>query len=110
MRGLVAVVLALVLAPAAHARPLLGLFGGQARFQQLTGQQTQVGHALFGWGQSSFDQVLPRLGAAPMIALVEGPITPLAIAQGRGDATTCSRSTRRSRAGRARRTFGRCRR
>ena len=65
--------------------PLLGLFGGQARFQQLTGQQTQVGHALFGWGQSSFDQVLPRLGAAPMIALVEGPITPLAIAQGRGD-------------------------
>jgi Glycosyl hydrolase family 26 len=85
MRGLVAVVLALVLAPAAHARPLLGLFGGQARFQQLTGQQTQVGHALFGWGQSSFDQVLPRLGTAPMIALVEGPITPLAIAQGRGD-------------------------
>ena len=85
MRGLVAVVLALMLAPAAHARPLLGLFGGQARFQQLTGQQTQVGHALFGWGQSSFDQVLPRLGSAPMIALVEGPIPPLAIAQGRGD-------------------------
>ena len=42
MRGLVAVVLALVLAPAAHAQPLLGLFGGQTRFQQLTGDRKSV--------------------------------------------------------------------
>ena len=84
-RALLVAVAALVVAPSAHARPLLGLFGGQTHFQQLTGQQTQVGHAMFGWGNANFDQNLARLGSMPMIALVEGSVSPLAIARGASD-------------------------
>ncbi len=84
-RLLVVAALALVLVPSVDARPLLGVFGGRARFDGLTGQQTQVGHAIFGWGQSGFDGSLPKLGPTPMIGMVAQSVTPLAIAQGKGD-------------------------
>jgi hypothetical protein len=84
-RLLVVAALALVLVPSVDARPLLGVFGGRARFDGLTGQQTQVGHAIFGWGQSGFDGSFPKLGPTPMIGMVAQSVTPLAIAQGKGD-------------------------
>lgn len=87
MRRLFAIVaLALVLVPAAGARPLLGVFGGRARFDGLTGQQTQVGHTIFGWGHGGFDGQFPKLGPTPMIGMVSESISPLALAQGKGDA------------------------
>ena len=73
-----------MLVPAADARPLLGVFGGIDRFDRLTGQETSAGHAIFGWGQATFSQVLPRLGATPMIGIVDGP-SPLAVSRGVGD-------------------------
>jgi hypothetical protein len=80
----VAAVAALFAAPAAEARPILGVFGGIQRFDGLTGQRTSAGHAIFGWGQTTFAQSLPRLGATPLIGLVNGP-SPLAVARGAGD-------------------------
>jgi hypothetical protein len=85
MRRLLAIALAaLALASAADARPLLGVFGGVERFDSLTGQRTDVGHAIFGWGQATFSQSLPRLRSTPMIGIVDGP-SPLAVARGAGD-------------------------
>jgi len=84
-RLLLVLVLALAVAPAADARPVLGVFGGIQRFDGLTGQRTSAGHAIFGWGQATFAQPLPRLGATPLIGIVNGP-TPLAVSRGAGDA------------------------
>lgn len=92
----VATVLAfLVLAPAAAAKPLLGLKGDEARFGALTGQRTSVGHVIVGWGQgatwgSPFAKLFASMGDVPMLAFgtrrgaVEA-ITPQQIAAGRGD-------------------------
>jgi hypothetical protein len=78
----------LVLAPAAQGATQLGIFGSIDRFQSLTGQQSQVGHVIVGWGQSTFDQIWPTLGPVPMLGFDTGQdrITSLAIARGTGDA------------------------
>ena len=97
MRGLVVVLCALVLAPAALARPLLGLYGDTARFAGQTGQRTDVGHSYLGWDQgsrwgSSFDRIVPKLSRVPMISITTfhwpskaETLTPLQIARGAGD-------------------------
>jgi hypothetical protein len=97
MRGLVVVLCALVLAPAALARPLLGLYGDTTRFATQTGQHTDVGHIYLGWGQGSswgsgFDRIVPRLSRVPMISITTfhwpskaETLTPLQIARGAGD-------------------------
>lgn len=96
MRVLLAA-LALVLAPAAFAKPLLGLTGDLPRFDRQTGQVSQVHQAFLGWGQGveygePLRSFLPTLGPVPMITLsTSGPggvaerITPAAIAAGQGD-------------------------
>ena len=35
---------------AAAAKPTLGVLGDTNRFRALTGQQSQVGHVIVGWG------------------------------------------------------------
>jgi hypothetical protein len=97
MRGLVVVLCALVLAPAALARPLLGLYGDTTRFATQTGQRTDVGHIYLGWGQGSswgsgFDRIVPKLSRVPMISITTfhwpskaETLAPLQIARGAGD-------------------------
>lgn len=70
---------------AAAARPLLGVHGGIDRFDQLTGQRSQVRHIFFGWGNTRFDQNFPTGGPTPMIAMIPKTISPLSIARGSGD-------------------------
>jgi hypothetical protein len=82
---------ALVLVPAAQAATQLGIYGNIDRFAALTGQHSQVGHVIVGWNQTTFDQIWPTLGQMPMLGFGTGPgdatesITPLEIAQGKGD-------------------------
>jgi hypothetical protein len=93
--ALVAAVALALAAPAAAAPPLLGLKGDIARFQDQTGQTTQVRHVIVGWGQgdswgSSFTALLSQLGPVPMIGLGTSrngaeAITPKDIALGKGD-------------------------
>ena len=87
MRRLLALVAALFLAfpAAASARPLLGVHGAVDRFDQLTGQRSQIRHIFFGWGNTRFDQNFPAGGPTPMIAMIPSTISPLAIARGSGD-------------------------
>jgi hypothetical protein len=99
LRGLVVTSVALALVPAAFApaakaqsrrAPVqLGIFGNLGRIQALTGQQTQVGHVIIGWGQTTFDRIWPSLGPVPMVGFDAGQgsevITPRAIARGTGD-------------------------
>jgi len=84
--------LLVTLAPAAaegHAksRPiLLGVLGGRARFDRLTGQQTRVGHVIAAWGQGPVTQILAALGEMPMLGITTGgSMTPRDIAFGAGD-------------------------
>jgi len=49
--GALLVLVALVLAPAASARPRLGIFGPIDRFASLTGQDSSVGHVILSWNQ-----------------------------------------------------------
>jgi hypothetical protein len=98
MRRLAVVVLcALVFVPAAGAaRPLFGVLGDGHRFESLTGQHTQVGHTIVGWGQGAtwgqkFARLFTTMGDIPMLgfgASVTGreAITPAQIAAGKGDA------------------------
>jgi hypothetical protein len=78
-------------AAADHTAPVqLGVFGNISRIQALTGQKTQVGHVIVGWGQNTFDQLWPILGPVPMLGFDTARdgtelITPRAIAQGLGD-------------------------
>ena len=78
---------ALAATSAAQAGTQLGIFGNLERFQSLTGQRSQVGHVIVGWGQTTFDQIWPTLGPTPMLGFDTGRdrITPLAIARGGGD-------------------------
>jgi len=96
-RLLALLAVALVVAPAAAAAPLLGIKGQMQRFQVLTGQDSTVGHAIVGWDQgngwgSPFADLFAMLGEVPMIGLSTGgrdgkeAITPRQIAQGKGDA------------------------
>jgi hypothetical protein len=81
------------------AKPLLGIFGDAARFQQLTGQRSSVRHIILGWNQGlqwgkPLGGLLPTLGPVPMVGIgtrsgwpnPREVITPLGIAQGKGDA------------------------
>lgn len=87
MRRVLAVVcvFCLALPAAAAARPQLGVSGGINRFDQLTGQRSQVRHIFFGWGNTRFDQNFPADGRTPMIAMIPKTISPLSIARGSGD-------------------------
>jgi len=87
VRRLAVVAAFLTLAPAAHGATQLGIFGNIDRFQSLTGQQSQVGHVIVGWGQSTFDQIWPTLGPLPMLGFDngKGTITMQALARGAGD-------------------------
>ena len=69
------------------ARTQLGILGDPGRFQQLTGQRSAVLHSFIGWDQpQTIPKLLGQLGPLPMLAIKTGPsITPLDIAQGRGD-------------------------
>jgi hypothetical protein len=80
------------------ARPLLGIKGSSARFQGLTGQDSQVVHVIVGWNQgltwgTPLGTLLHRMGPVPLLGLsttAKWPnrseaISPAAIAAGRGD-------------------------
>jgi hypothetical protein len=94
--GLLVLATALLLAasPAAGAprsteahRTQLGILGDSGRFRQLTGQRSAVRHAFIGFEQPrTIPKLLGLLAPLPMLALKTGPnLTPLDIAQGRGD-------------------------
>jgi hypothetical protein len=90
-------VCAALLAPAASARPFLGVLGSKSRFQVLTGQRSTVGHVILGWNQGyrwgkPLSSLLPQYGPMPMIGIGTSAwpskrevITPQAIALGLGD-------------------------
>lgn len=80
-------------AAAPAGKVALGVLGGAARFQQLTGQRSTVRHVLAGWDQlGSSRNILAALRPIPLLGIGTGPpgtrgvISPLAIAQGEGDA------------------------
>lgn len=84
----------LLLAPAASGAPArpaakvrLGVLGDPVRFQQLTGQRSAIQHSFIGWNQpQTIPKLLAQLAPLPMIAIKTGGImTPLDIAEGRGD-------------------------
>ena len=96
--GVVLLAAAALAAPAAASAspPLLGIKGDVARFQTLTGQDSQVRHVIVAWGQgqvwgSQFPALFQQLGGIPMIGLSTGArgggeaITPQQIALGKGD-------------------------
>jgi hypothetical protein len=84
-----------VAAPASAAAPLLGIKGDAARFQSLSGQNSQIRHVIVGWGQgdawgSAFPALFGQLGPVPMIGIGTSrngaeAITPKDIALGKGD-------------------------
>jgi hypothetical protein len=85
--------LLVTLAPAAGAshakgRPiLLGVLGSRARFDQLTEQQSRVGHVIAAWGQGPVSRILDSLGEIPMLGInTGGSLTPRDVALGAGDA------------------------
>jgi glycosyl hydrolase family 26 len=83
--------------PVAHAREstgvrltgktvLLGVLGGRERFDQLTGQQTRVGHVIAGWGQGPVSNILEALGEIPMLGVrTDASLSAHDVAFGRGD-------------------------
>jgi Glycosyl hydrolase family 26 len=97
MRKLALVLLCtLVLAPSADGSILLGLAGDRSRFKGQTTQRTKVGHVFLGWNQGylwgrQFEAWFPMLAPTPMIGFgTKGKggaeyITPLGIANGKGD-------------------------
>ena len=86
MRRLVALVAALLLAfpAAASARPLLGVHGAVDRFDQLTGQRTQIRH-IFLAGEHRARPELPGGRADADDRDDSDHVSPLAIARGSGD-------------------------
>jgi hypothetical protein len=71
----------------AAAQPvMLGVLGGRVRFDQLTGQDSVVGHVIAIWGQGPVSRILDSLGEIPMLGLRTGSLTSRDIALGRGDA------------------------
>lgn len=68
-------------------RTQLGVLGDPQRFAGLTGQQSTVRHSFIGWHQpNTLPKLLDRLKPLPMVAIkTGGVVTPLGIAQGRGD-------------------------
>ena len=78
---------ALALAPAASARPRLGVFGPIDRFASLTGQQSAVGHVILAWNQLPNNALMSKLGEVPLLgfSMGQGAITPKQVAYGAGD-------------------------
>jgi hypothetical protein len=68
-------------------RTQLGVLGEPSRFARLTGQQSTIRHSFIGWHQpNTLRKLLHRLKPLPMVAIkTGGVVTPLGIAQGRGD-------------------------
>jgi hypothetical protein len=71
-----------VLASAASARPLLGVYGSRAAFAPAA---HPVGHVIAAWGQGPVANILAALGKVPMLGIATGGLTPQAIAAGKGD-------------------------
>jgi hypothetical protein len=104
---------ALALAPAAAARPLLGVYGNAAHFVSITGQRGSTTHVYLGWGQgqawgSSFDRVLAGLGPVPLVSITTfrwpsgaSVLTPRQIALGAGDSYLVALNAAIARAGRS---------
>jgi hypothetical protein len=69
------------------SRTQLGVLGEPSRFASLTGQRSTIRHSFIGWHQpNTIPKLLDRLKPLPMLAIKTGGIvTPLGIAQGRGD-------------------------
>jgi len=66
----------------------LGVLGGAERFGAQTGQRTTVRHVIMSWTQvGSIPQLLRGMAPVPMLGITTqgAAITPLDIAQGRGD-------------------------
>lgn len=68
-------------------RTQLGVLGDAGRFAKLTGQRSAIRHSFIGWHQpNTLRKLLHRLKPLPMVAIkTGGVVTPLGIAQGRGD-------------------------
>ena len=69
-------------------RPALGVLGSGDRFQQQTGQRSTVRHVILSWSQGgAIPQLIAQMQPVPMLGInTGGTITPLGIAQGKGDA------------------------
>ena len=69
------------------SRTQLGVLGEPTRFASLTGQRSAIRHSFIGWHQpNTLPKLLDRLKPLPMVAIKTGGIvTPLGIAQGKGD-------------------------
>jgi hypothetical protein len=70
------------------ARVLLGVLGHPGRFQQQTGQRSSIHQSFIGWHQpNTIPKLLGTLRPTPMMAIkTGGVVSPLDIAQGKGDA------------------------
>jgi hypothetical protein len=68
-------------------RTQLGVLGSSSRFASQTGQRSAIKHAFIGWHQPrTLPKLLHVLKPLPMVAIkTGGVVTPLGIAQGRGD-------------------------
>jgi hypothetical protein len=69
-------------------RTQLGVLGDAQRFARITGQRSAVRHSFIGWHQPrTISKLLEQLRPLPMVAIkTGGVVSPLDIAQGRGDA------------------------
>ena len=69
------------------SRTQLGVLGEPSRFASLTGQSSTIRHSFIGWHQpNTLRKLLDRLKPLPMVAIkTGGVVTPLGIAQGKGD-------------------------
>lgn len=86
-RGLLAALAALAavlaLAPAAGARPYLGVYGTRG---DLFAESTHpVKHVIAAWGQGPVRNILGALTPMPMLGMNPNSMSPQAVAQGRGD-------------------------
>lgn len=70
-----------------RSRLALGVLGSAERFQQLTGQRSTVRHVILSWQQGhAIGKLIGELQPVPMLGIgTGGTITPLQIANGRGD-------------------------
>jgi hypothetical protein len=68
-------------------RTQLGVLGDPTRFARQTGQRSAIRHSFIGWHQpNTLPKLLHQLKPLPMVAIkTGGVVTPLGIAQGRGD-------------------------
>ena len=87
-----ALALALVAAPAASARVILGVLGDADRFAAQTGQDSQIHHTFMSFDQGDhLPQIVSTMGPVPLLALNAGSYgahesaTPQDLAMGRND-------------------------